>query len=118
MCIGDPAPKPLDTVNVHFHLNDDSSESESMERKNFVFLNVILINLPWEKNFRIMDIEINAWSPQFIILQEASLIFSFYYEKCVNQPIEWRMPNPEKPILKFYAPTNKRTLIGWNLGGI
>lgn len=99
MCIGDPAPKPLDTVNVHFHLNDDSSESESMERKNFVFLNVILINLPWEKNFRIMDIEINhAWSSLFTILKEASLIFSFYHEKCVNQPIARCMPNPEKPI--------------------
>ena len=38
VCIGDPAPKPLDTVNVHFHLNEDSSESEeSVIGKNFVF---------------------------------------------------------------------------------
>jgi len=51
VCIGDPAPKPLDTVNVHFHLNDDSSESdESMEGKNFVFLNVILISYESEKS--------------------------------------------------------------------
>ena len=35
VCLCEPAPKPLDEINVHFHLDDESSESAQGKGKFF-----------------------------------------------------------------------------------
>ena len=52
------------------------------------------------ENFRIVDFEINHWSPLFINLK-INLNFQFVFWKVYKiQPIEWRMQDPEQPIKK------------------
>ena len=68
--------------------------------KNFkwwikTFLSLFWCSLSWAQTFRMVDIEINAWSSLFLNL-ETNLIWCLYTEKCIkfNQS-EWRIRSRE-----------------------